>query len=278
MRINIAALRYISLLVILLFVSKTSAQDFGKPVNFISKDILDPYLGSVSEYHQINSKYLDYDVRFKVYVPVDYETLGNMPSIYLTDGPGYMNPQAGDMISKLDLLIGDKKIDPVIAIFIDQRDPDDPGVNRRNSEFFNNYNFLSFVTRELVPFIDENFKTKTLPVNRALMGLSFGGLNAAYFGVKAYNVFGMIGMQSPAFHPKPVIYDYYRDRDVLPIRIFLTTGNRESPKEGTRKMKQILEQKGYNFYYKEVPEKHNWKNWNPLIDDALVYFFGTDGK
>ena len=79
-------------------------------------------------------------------------------------------------------------------------------------------------------------------------------LNSMYFGIHANDVFGKIGIQSPAPHPCPDIYNDYADTEKLPIDIFLSTGTVKDKKKATRKLKKILEEKGYEFEYKEVPE------------------------
>lgn len=44
------------------------------------------------------------------------------------------------------------------------------------------------------------------------------------------------------------------------------------------RFRQILEVKGYDLSYVEVPFGHNWNNWAPLLDDVLVYYFGADSE
>lgn len=251
---------------------------FGKEKNFVPKEKLENYKGELSDYQRISSKSLGYDLQFRVYTPLGFSQREGLPAIYLTDGPGYINKDAGDMVNRLDQMIEDQSIEPLMAIFIDSRDPNNLQRNRRNSQFMGNDKYLKFITDELVPYIDYNYNTDPQSQSRAIMGLSFGGLNAAYAGVKAHNTFSMIGMQSPALHPNPQIYDLYRESKILPIKIFLSTGTLNDTEIGTRLLKKVLEDKGYKFKYKEVSEGHNWRNWKPLIDEALIYFFGTESN
>ncbi len=249
--------------------------DFGKPITNIKPNAPN-YLGTLSDYQIIKSKALGYDLRYRVYVPPGYESLSDLPSIYLTDGPSYLSEQAGNMVQKIDILLEEKKIKPLVAIFIDPRDPYRPSVNKRNSQFLNNPHYVEFVTTELVPHVDKFFNTSKKAQDRVIMGLSFGGLNAAYFGVKAHSTFYGVGMQSPAMHPRPEIYSYYLEEDVLPIKIYLSTGTRNDTEVGTRKLKGILDKKGYQYKYREVPYGHNWRNWGPLVNEALLFFFASE--
>jgi enterochelin esterase-like enzyme len=43
-----------------------------------------------------------------------------------------------------------------------------------------------------------------------------------------------------------------------------------------RKFRTVLRDKGYPLKYKEVRQGHNWRNWKPLLDDVLLYFYKSD--
>ncbi len=112
----------------------------------------------------------------------------------------------------------------------------------------------------------------------ALGAMSFGGLNSACFGLEAHESFGGIGMQSPAMHPVDDLFSRYRKAPKRDMKIFLSTGTKSDNEGRTRTLKGILQHKGYAIHYVEVPYGHNWNNWGPLLDDALIYFFGTENS
>lgn len=62
----------------------------------------------------------------------------------------------------------------------------------------------------------------------------------------------------------------------LQYRVYLPTGTDSNNEELARQFKQILEEKGCELFYREVPFGHNWNNWRPLLDDALAYYFRPD--
>ena len=229
--------------------------------------------GDLSGNKVITSKVLGYDLRYRVYTPPGYQNEENLPVIYLTDGQWYISE--GEMPKIMDELILSKTIQPVIAIFVDNRDPHNLSDNRRNSQFLGNDDYVKFYQTEFVPFIDKEYKTSGKQADRAIMGLSFGALNATYFGAKASGTFHMLGIQSPALHPVPNIYSMYSNQEVLPLKIFLSTGTKNDTEGPARKLRKTLEDSGYDFKYIEVPEGHNWRNWKPLLDDTLIYFFGA---
>ena len=138
-----------------------------------------------------------------------------------------------------------------------------------------NTNYISFFVNELIPTISHNFSTSLKKETRVIGGLSFGGLNAACFGLMASNHFGGIAMQSPASNKHlKIINKLYNDSPMLPIKIFLSSGSKNDNEDAIKKFHHILKLKNYDVTFKKSKKGHNWENWRPLIDDMLITFFG----
>jgi enterochelin esterase-like enzyme len=232
-----------------------------------------PTSGTLSDNVVIESKLLGYSLQYRVYLPAGYDDSENLPVIYLTDGAGYI--RHGRMPQQIDALVAGGEIEPVIAVFVDARDPDNLSNNRRNSQFFCNPRYARFFEQELIPEVDSTYTTSPNRADRVILGLSFGGLNSACFGLMARDSFEGIAMQSPAMHPVPTIRESYRQSDRLPIKIFLSSGSSQDNEHQTRELRDIFESQGYDMKYIEVPFGHSWKNWGPLIDDVLVFYFSV---
>lgn len=220
-----------------------------------------------------NSKSLNYQVTYSVYLPVGYDPLKKYPAIYVTDGYEYMHERMGNMLVILDNLIDQKKIQPIIAIFIDHREPVNRSNNRRMQELAMNEKYLTFFEEEFIPLIESKYSVLKDAQKRAILGTSMGGLTSAYFGFTKPGVFGMAGIQSPAFWFKPDIYKVCDNPENPPMKIFMTTGVINDAQDGARKMKEILERNTCTFEYSETNQGHSWGNWRDTIDDILVYFF-----
>jgi enterochelin esterase-like enzyme len=230
--------------------------------------------GELSENHILSSSILDYDLQYRVYVPEHYESLDSLPVIYVTDGQSYI--RNGELHLLMDKEIAEGRIEPVIAVFVDARDPHKLDHNRRNSEFFCNQKYADFFSRELLPKIDSDYKTRKGRQHRVILGLSFGGLNSACFGLLAAEAFAGIAMQSPALHPVINLFELYERNGLQPLNIFLSTGSVNDNTSANRKWRRHLEKIGYEVTYRETREGHNWRNWRRLQDDVLWAFFGTD--
>jgi enterochelin esterase-like enzyme len=175
------------------------------------------------------------------------------------------------MITVLDNLIYRKMIEPVIAVFIDPRNPSNLSLNRRMSEYRANIKFADFVADELVTHIDSNYKTDSDPAKRAIMGTSLGGWNSAFFGLMRHDVFGLVAIHSPSSNQ--AIISGYAEAERLPLKIFMSTGLINDTGQQAQQLRDVFNGKGYPLLYKEVNEGHSWGNWRALIDDPLMWFF-----
>jgi enterochelin esterase-like enzyme len=230
--------------------------------------------GSIKTDILFNSKVLGYQITYSVYLPHHYGT-EKLPVVYVTDGYEYLHPKMGNMKTVLDNLIEDQKIKPVIAVFVDHREPINRSNNRRMQELAMNGKYLDFFTQELITKIESDYAVIPDASARAIMGTSMGGLTAAYFAFAKPEVFGLAGIQSPSFYTKPQIYALCENPANPKMKISMTTGLIHDTSQESRKMKALLEANSCEYTYREVNEGHSWGNWRGLIDEILVDLFGT---
>ena len=152
--------------------------------------------GKLSNNKTIFSNELNYKLQYRVYLPKVSKQTKNLPIIYFTDGQWYL--ERGEIIEVIDKEISSGNIKPIIAVFIDSRNPDNLSENRRNQEFMCNKKYIHFYLNELIPTINTNYPANDKAIDRVIAGISFGGLNAACFGLLASQHFSGIAMQSPA--------------------------------------------------------------------------------
>lgn len=229
--------------------------------------------GEFHEARLVQSNNMGYSIAYRVYTPSGYETMENLPVLYTTDGHEYSDDRLGSSVTVLDNLIHLGKIKPVIVVFVDPRNPENQAQNRRADEFGNNENYLKFFTDELIPLIDNSFKTNSDTRERGILGTSFGGLNATYFGFKRPDVFGKIAIQAPAYWYREEIYDLVQNATLENPDIYMSVGTIGDNTEDARKMKTIFEEKGLSFSYEEINEGHSWGAWSAQMDDILIQFF-----
>ena len=291
---NIMPVRFILVICITVLVAAANVSNDGAAsITFQSRPDADPvpvpaFASGLSTNKIISSTILGYDLQYRVFVPeiTPGNTPGNTPEItpentrlpvlYVTDGQWYIGQ--GDLPGRMNSMIQNGEISPVIAVFVDNRDPHNLSDNLRNSQFFGNDEYVRFFRDELVPAVEAEYHVGLHREDRVMLGLSFGGLNSACFGLMAGDTFRGIAMQSPAMNPVRTIHRAYRDSMNLDLKIFLNSGTVNDNEEATRRLRDILEDKNYEMSYVEVPYGHSWENWKPLLDDVLIYYYGADAN
>jgi enterochelin esterase family protein len=227
--------------------------------------------GNLSDNMLIKSGKLGYSVNYKVYQPYNYARCESLPVIYVADGQDYASEDLGSMITVLDNLIYSGEIKPVMAVFLDPREPGNEKNNRRIKEYSCNQDFADFVGDELIPLIDQTYKTHACPDDRLILGTSVGGINAAWFGAVRIKDFHLLGINSPSFNKN--VLDRFAGLDWFPFRVYMTAGVFHDTQDKALAMKEILEKNKVDFVYREVNEGHSWGQWKALLGDMLRYFF-----
>jgi len=230
--------------------------------------------GTLGDNQRIFSTHLGYELQYRVYTPTAAPADHQLPSLYVTDGQWYLDP--GGFKSILDAAISEGTIEPVLVIFLDSRNPDKLSEIRRDTEFMCNRDFAAFFASELVPSISKDHPVSHSREDRVILGMSFGGLNSACFGLMLPKLFSGIAMQSPASGEHvEVVRELYEQKEVLPLKMFLSVGTINDNLNDVKRFKRSLEDKGYDLTYFKVRKGHDWDNWSPLLDDVLVTFFAA---
>jgi len=220
---------------------------------------------------RIASASLGYDLQYWVYLPDKFNK--PLPELYITDGQAYL--KEGEMVDLLDHEIEQGNIAPMAAIFVDSRNPDKLTETRRNDEFMCKADYAKFFIRELMPQISSRWTGADASTRRGVMGVSFGGLNSACFGMMVPGVFQLLIMHSPASSEHlDVVNGIYQEKPRNPSAIFISHGGRQDNRAAARRFVRTLEEKGYPLRYVANDGRHDWDNWRPLLDDSLRAFAG----
>ena len=253
--------------------------------------------GTVTKALSIDSKALGYTVNYWVYTPVGYKNLDRLPVIYALDGNDFKDERMGALPNVLDNMIADGRIEPLIAVFVDAREPGNPQHNRREEEFLAHpIEHATFIADELVAEIDRSYRTDPQPDARLITGVSYGGLSAAFIASSRSDVFHNLAAFSPTSEhvtdPKMIeglqtmapalntvvecgpATEYSCPR--FPLKIFFAWGIPSWDVGDLSGTISDLQRTSYPVEFHQVQEGHSWDNWRGLSDEMLIYFFGTD--
>lgn len=130
-----------------------------------------------------------------VYLPPDYDETKSYPTIYCLSGftgRGRMllndSAFAPNFAERMDKLIGEGKIKPMIAVF------PDCFTRYGGSQYLNSTatgDYEDYLSKEIVAFVDANFRTIKDKNSRAVMGKSSGGYGALIMAMRHADVFGL---------------------------------------------------------------------------------------
>lgn len=218
------------------------------------------------------SKTLNKRILYYVYHPQLQKVTQKLPVLYVNDGLNYL--RHGKLAKKVDSLIQHNIIEPLIIVFIEPKDLNFPKQKRskiRQELYLCSDLYSDFLTNELFPYIERKYNTSK---HRSLLGLSFGGLSAAYTAIKNPSLFKNIILQSPAFHPRKQIYTLYKNQSKQKFNIYLSYGTGKDTENQDLPFIKIIKEQNYNLDINVVPNgNHSWKNWEPQLNDILIRYF-----
>ena len=170
--------------------------------------------------HEFSSKIFGNTRTIRVLVPPGYNDKANRkkryPVLYLNDGQNLFeaatslfNPLEWQIDETVHRLINEKKIPPLIIVGIDnggrQRRPDEylpyedkyltPPVPLPNGK-----KYPQFLTEEVMPFINAEYRTSQKPSDTGLGGSSYGAVAALYAVIAKPGVFGRLLIESPSLY------------------------------------------------------------------------------
>jgi len=222
-----------------------------------------------------------------IYTPAGYEARGApLGYVIFMDAPDFLG--SSDAASTiLDNLIAEKRIPPLIAVFIHHNSPASASADLDNHKVF-----ADFLGAELVPWLRRGWRVTTDPSHVIVCGASRGGLGAAYVAYRHPELFGNVLAESGAFwrgdeganEPHEWLTQQMRNSPPLPIRYYMTVGTLETGLTPTdagrgeptfidanRHFRDALRARRYNLEYHETPGGHEPLHWRSELPYGLMF-------
>jgi enterochelin esterase family protein len=185
----------------------------------------------------------------------------------------------------LDNLLAAGKIPPLVVVGVGNISSQSRQRDLNGSEAF-----ARFLVNELVPWARKSYRVSADPSRTIVGGTSLGGLMAAYCGLKHSNVFGKVLAQSGSFVAAPgqdelnpvwtaeapgLLARQFAAGPRLPLEFYLEAGRYEvyfriSILSETRRLRDVLEAKGYRVKYAEFVGGHNEVCWRGSFANAVM--------
>jgi enterochelin esterase-like enzyme len=254
--------------------------------------------------------------RTTVYTPPGYERgADRYPVLYLLHGGSGDEDawiECGRAVQILDNLIAQGKATPMIVVMPNGNvtriaSPDlvaappalpanqDPGRFRR---------FPESLVKDLVPFVDGNYRTRADREHRAVAGLSVGGAQTMYAAFNHLDLFAWVGAFSGGYPVMPgVAIDVPPPPNAASLRgpditktldpakfaallpqldaansrlrlLYISIGTADALQETHKVVKQVLQGRGVKYTLQEFPGYiHEWPVWRLSLRDLLPRLF-----
>ncbi len=229
--------------------------------------------------------------RIWIYLPQNYhKTKKKYPVIYMMDGQNLFDNSTS--------FSGEWKVDETLDSLCKQNEFQAivVGIDNGGSERLNEYSpwknekygggkgelFTEFLVKNLKPYIDQSFRTLPQPKNTAFIGSSMGGLIALYAGTQYPDVFGKLGIFSPAFwfaENDLHLYLHKNQRKIRNSKFYFLAGKNESENmvSDMQEIVTILQQKkvpSKNIVIKIVENgTHSENYWAKEFPAAFIWLF-----
>ncbi|MCW5958072.1 MAG: esterase family protein [Pyrinomonadaceae bacterium] len=266
------------------FVSAVSAQVSAKP----------PLPSTVSE-QKLTSKLMGRDMPYRVIVPTYYSesAQSRYPVIFLLHGlTGHYNNW-----TELTKLANYLAAYDIIVVT-----PEGGDGWYTDSVSSANEKWESYIVKELIPEVDNKFRTLAIREKRAIAGLSMGGFGSLKFGLKYPDKFVLAGSFSGALGAAQItekqfpgaigktiegifgpadsetrksndIFSIIRDLSPEKMKaipfIYLDCGTEDFLFQNNREFVNLLIEKKVPHEYRQLPGVHDWKYWDKQVQEFL---------
>jgi enterochelin esterase family protein len=217
--------------------------------------------------------------RAHVYTPPGYMNgRRKYPVLYLVHGAGDSDDSwtsVGHANYILDNLIAAGKAKPMIVVMPFGHTPEREGVNMMaNADFGDDF------LRNLIPYVEKNFRTINKPPGRAMAGLSMGGAHTIQYGLPHSDLFRYIGVFSIGLMGNDQIAAYEAKNGAALdsggkrfklVRYYV--GNEDFLFNSVAPTRALLEKHGIKVEYVESAGGHTWINWRRYLADFAPRLF-----
>lgn len=169
-----------------------------------------------------------------------------------------------------------------------------------------NYQYETFITQELLSYIESNYSVSKDRKKRGITGLSMGGHGGLYLGLRHQEIYGAAGSTAGGvdFRPFPTNWEIksrlgeYADnpakwdahtvmellhlyKQELKTELFVDCGEEDFFFGVNEKLHEKMNYHNIPHRYLTMPGKHNWDYWKKSIVYQMAFFndvFSTEEK
>ncbi|MGG1610417.1 alpha/beta hydrolase [Bacillus wiedmannii] len=252
--------------------NKASVLSIGMEVQYSNRFPSNHYPSGKIETHSFHSTILNNTRKIHIYTPHDYfHTSHPQELLIVFDGKSFIKNLS--IAKTLNYLIYEKEIPSCIAVAIEPVD--------RLEELTYNDKMNTFLTEELLPWIQARYHVYQEKNHTTIAGFSLGGLAAFYAALQNPHVFGNVLSMSGSVHWKKDGYENQIpwienqissiDSNTSQTHFYIAAGELENKPllTANRRLYKALKGKGYQITYEEFQGGHDGVWWREKLFDGL---------
>jgi predicted alpha/beta superfamily hydrolase len=252
--------------------------------------------------HAFHSRILRNHRMLRVWLPPGYDAAGNSqryPVFYLQDGQNLFDSETAfghtewQVDETTDRLIRENLVPPMIVV----------GIDNMGTERLKEYSpyrcfsppifrplgkrYVHFLVREVMTFMQREYRVDKGPENTGIGGSSLGGLIALYTAISVPGLFGKLLIESPSLFlaKRQILKESRKVRD-WPFRVYLGIGSAETDSVAKNvqfvndfnALADILRRAGLEHARLRVNieqgANHSESSWGRRFPEALKFLFG----
>ncbi len=220
--------------------------------------------------------------RAHIYTPPGYmKGSTSFPVLYLVHGAGDSDnswTSEGHANYILDNLIAAGKARPMIVVMPFGHTPDRPG-----TDLLTNSDFGDDLHKDLIPYVEANYRTLNGTATRAMAGLSMGGAHTIRFGLTRPDRFGYVGIFSMGLIDSTQVKAYEAQNAAALKRgatgpeafklVYYAIGKDDFLYRTVAPTRGVLDKYGIKYTYHESGGGHTWTNWRDYLADFAPKLF-----
>jgi len=249
------------------------------------------------------SDVLDMDRRLYVYTPPGYESgKEKYPVFYLLHGAGgdedaWTNMGCTPQI--MDNLIAQGRSKPMIVVMTNgnanqagaqNEVPPVPMEGEQGMAAYQRYagKFEEHLVKDVIPFIENNYRALTGKENRAIAGLSMGGMHTQtitndnpgmfnYIGVFSMGIMSFRGQEQDEEAMERI--EKERNEKIQALKksgyelYWIACGKDDFVYQGVITLREILDKNDFEYVYRESTGGHTWANWRIYLSEFAPMLF-----
>ncbi|MEO8076257.1 MAG: alpha/beta hydrolase-fold protein [Acidobacteriota bacterium] len=216
-----------------------------------------------------------------VYTPPGYEKgTASYPVLYLIHGGGDTAvswPTVGRANDILDNLLAENKAKPMIVVMPSGWTPSGGQVMTADAT---KDPFNDEMLKDIIPYVQANYRTLATPENRALSGLSMGGIQTLNVGLHNLGTFRYIAVMSSGWTTEADRDFFYKTEGARfatynkELKMFWWGwGETDIARANGLAVIDALKAAGVKIETMETPGGHEWSNWRLYLNQVAPKLF-----